>query len=73
MGFIRTLVFVGMPFIIGSTFYAFSLKTRLPQHSRTLGNRIGMFYNYFKIVLKLLKPDTQNTALIADTIRKTNL
>ena len=62
MGIIKTIFLITIPITV-PTFYAFSLS-RLPIHSRKLGNKIGLFYLYLKAVLKLLKPDTNQAALI---------
>jgi hypothetical protein len=58
MGIISKFIFIGVPITITCTIYSFSLKSKLPIHSRNLGNNIGMFYNYFKVILKILKPDS---------------
>jgi len=40
----------------GATWFAFRLGAKLPVASREAGRSIGMAYNYFKVVLKVINP-----------------
>mgnify|MGYP000968361242 FL=1 len=44
----------------------------LPIASRNLGRNIGMGYNYFKVLVKVLSPKDHKPAEIVDIIRKGN-
>jgi len=44
----------------------------LPKASRRLGQSFGMGYNYFKVLLKLLTPQTQQPGETMDVFRKAN-
>jgi len=72
MGVLRTIVFVLLPGSAYATFLAFRLGPELPVAARLLGNRIGMGFNYFKVILKVLSRQSQTPAEIVDVYRKTN-
>ncbi len=55
-----------------ATFLAFKLGMNLPVACRGLGRHIGMGYNYFKVVVKLLAPSSETPAEIVEVFRKTD-
>jgi hypothetical protein len=54
MPFLKTFFLIIIPGSLYSTFLAFRLGRELPTACRKLGHRVGMGYNYFKVVLKLM-------------------
>lgn len=70
MGFLTTILMVTLPATSYATFLAFRLGNQLPVACRNFGRNIGMGYNYFKVVLRLLAPETEKPAEIFDLIRK---
>ena len=64
MGFIKTTVIIIGPLTGLSLYSIYKLGNKLPNVCRKTGNNIGLFYRYFKIVIKTIKPDTQNEILI---------
>jgi len=70
MGFLTTVLMVTLPATSYTTFLAFRLGNQLPIACRNFGRNIGMGYNYFKVVLRLLAPETEKPAEIFDLIRK---
>ena len=70
MGFLSTVLMVTLPATSYATFLAFRLGNQLPTACRNFGRNIGMGYNYFKVVLRLLSPETERPAEIVDLIRK---
>lgn len=72
MGFIKTFLIILFPGGATAAYFAFRLGPELPIACRNLGRTIGMGYNYFKVILKVLAPETQAPAEMIDVIRKTN-
>ena len=72
MGFLKTLFVVLFPGGAFASYLAFKLGPELPIACRNFGRNIGMGYNYFKVILKVLAPETQAPAEVIDMIRKTN-
>ena len=72
MGFIKTLLIILFPGGAVGGYMAFRLGSELPIACRNLGRNIGMGYNYFKVILKVLAPETQAPAEVIDVMRKTN-
>jgi len=72
MGFLKSLFVVLFPAVGFSVYSAFSLGRELPKASRRLGQSFGMGYNYFKVLLRLLTPETQQPGETMDVFRKAN-
>lgn len=72
MGLIKNILIMFLPGTAFATFFAFKLGPELPKASRRLGRSIGMGYNYFKVILKLMAPQTEIPAEMMDIVRKTN-
>ncbi len=54
MGIFSTFFYVIVPGTAYATWMAFRLGKELPLASRKLGRKVGMGYNYFKVVLRLM-------------------
>lgn len=72
MGFLKTFLIITFPGTAVATFFAFRLGSELPKASRKLGRKIGLGYHYFKVILKVLAPQTEVPAEMMDVLRKTN-
>lgn len=53
-----------------ATAAAFSLGPRLPMVARHAGRSMGMGFNYFKILLKLMTPQAEEANLILSQYRQ---
>jgi hypothetical protein len=51
---------------------AFSLGPKLPLVSRNAGRSIGMGFNYFKIMLKMMTPKAEEANIILEQYRKSS-
>ncbi|KAL4459377.1 hypothetical protein ABPG74_017990 [Tetrahymena malaccensis] len=71
MGWITNLLIITLPGTAYATFISFRLGNQLPIACRNFGRQIGMGYNYFKVILKLLAPQNEKPAEIVDIMRKT--
>ena len=47
-----------------ATYMAFSLGPKLPIVARNAGRTIGMWFNYFKVMIRVLTPDAEEANLI---------
>jgi len=55
----------------GATYMAFSLgPAKLPIVARNAGRTIGMWFNYFKIMIKVMTPEDEQANLILSQYRK---
>lgn len=72
MGLIKSILIIFLPGTALASYFAFRLGPELPKASRKLGRNIGMGYNYFKVILKLMAPQTEIPAEMMDIVRKTN-
>lgn len=72
MGFIKTFFIILFPGTSIAGYFALKLGPELPIACRNLGRNIGMGYNYFKVILKVLAPETHAPAEMIDVLRKTN-
>jgi hypothetical protein len=67
MGLLGKLFLVIVPGIGLASAAAFSLGKELPKVCRRTGRSIGMGYNYLKVTLKLITPESDSTV---DLVRK---
>ena len=72
MGFIKTIFIILFPGGAFAGYLSFRLGPELPIACRNFGRNIGMGYNYFKVILKVLAPETHAPAEMIDVIRKAN-
>jgi len=69
MGLIK--FFLYPVFFTGScTYFAFSLGAKLPVASREAGRAIGMGFNYFKVMLRVLTPAADEANAIVSQYRQ---
>jgi hypothetical protein len=55
----------------GATYMAFSLgPTKLPIVARNAGRTIGMWFNYFKVMIKVMTPEAEEANIILSQYRK---
>lgn len=60
-------------FATGSaTAMAFSLGPKLPLVSRNAGRTIGMWFNYFKVMIKVMTPKAEEANMILSQYRKSS-
>ncbi len=57
MGILQGIFYTVIPFVGGMTFIIYKVGHELPKASRIVGRRIGMGYNYFKVILKKFQPE----------------
>ncbi|KRX05699.1 hypothetical protein PPERSA_09839 [Pseudocohnilembus persalinus] len=55
-----------------ATYLSFKLGPQLPIACRHFGQQIGMGYNYFKVILRVMKPSEEEPGEIMDLLRKTD-
>lgn len=71
MGFFKTLFIILIPGIGGCSYFAFRLGSELPLAARNTGRHIGMMYNYMKILLKHITPQSNATVDLVRKMRQT--
>jgi hypothetical protein len=69
MGFFSAVATVVLPVLLASG-AAFSLRQELPVAGRWFGRRVGLGYVYFKAVVKVLRPNQQQTDQILGIVRQ---
>ena len=72
MAFFYNFVIITIPLSFYATFLAFRMGKDLPKACRNFGREIGMGYTYFKVVLKLIKPESEKPAEMLDILRKSD-
>ena len=56
MGFIKSFFILFVPSTAMATYFSFRLGSELPVACKKFGRKVGMGYNYFKVILKVLSP-----------------
>lgn len=64
MGFFKTAFFIIVPTLAYSTWITIHLGRRLPLVCREFGNKIGLFYRYFKVAIRSSKPNIESGEII---------
>lgn len=72
MGFLKTTVLVIGPVFLFGCFSAVRLGRRLPVACRRLGNRMGMTYNYLRLIVKMLAPEEETALKVLSLYNKSN-
>jgi hypothetical protein len=54
MGILSTMFYYVIPFCGAVSFVTYKVGKDLPKASKIMGRRLGMGYNYFKVILKLI-------------------
>jgi len=70
MGFLKLLLLSFLPVTGLATVLSLRLGPALPKATRSTGRRIGMLYNYLKVVLKLITPKSHDSVEVVRKLRQ---
>lgn len=70
MGFFKFLLLSFVPVTGLAAVFSLRLGPELPKATRATGRRIGMLYNYLKVVLKLITPKSQSSVEVVRKLRQ---
>lgn len=72
MGLLKTALFVVTPAVAYGCYSAVVLGSRLPAAARRTGQRLGMSYNYFRSMVKVMAPEDETAMKLLSVYRKSN-
>lgn len=72
MGILKTAFLVITPMFAYGCYSAVMLGPRLPMAARKMGHRLGMGYNYFRSLVKVLAPEEETAMRLLSAYRKSN-
>lgn len=70
MGLFKFLLLSFLPVTGFATVLSLRLGPELPKATRATGRRIGMLYNYLKVVLKLITPKSHSSVEVVRKLRQ---